>query len=90
MRNFDPRICTIPGVHEVYKIGYEALSRIRNHLQQTTKKKQQQQQQLQQQQQQLQKNKKHKKEIKIFCAIYTYKGGVKWTNVIWETWGKRL
>lgn len=27
--------------------------------------------------------------IRLFCSIYTYPGGVKWTNAVSETWGKR-
>ena len=28
-------------------------------------------------------------ESKIFCSVYSYGGGVKNTDAIWETWGKR-
>ena len=33
--------------------------------------------------------KKQKKDVKLFCAVYTYSGGINNTNAIRDTWGKR-
>jgi len=32
---------------------------------------------------------KKSRNVKLFCAVYTYGGGAAWTNVISETWGRK-
>ena len=54
-----------------------AIDKIRNHIESNIPHKDQQRQQ------------DKKRDVKVFCAIYTYAGGVQWTDAIWDSWGKR-